>query len=71
MATKAAIAASRIRFMQIAIVALERELEGAEGLRKEALERWLTEAQQALRQLGHQALHLANTPPNSGRAVLS
>jgi hypothetical protein len=42
--------------MQIAIAALERELEDAEGLYKETLERWLTEAQQTLKQL-NQTLH--------------
>jgi len=57
MTSKAAITASRIRFMQIAIVALERELENAEGLHKETLEKWLAEAQQTLRQLGNHTLH--------------
>ncbi len=43
--------------MQIAIVALERELENAEGLHKETLQKWLAEAQQTLRQLGRHTLH--------------
>jgi len=57
MTTKAEINTSQIRSMQIAIAALERELEDAEGLYKETLERWLAEAQQTLRQLGLHTLH--------------
>ena len=57
MATKIKINTSQIRSMQLAIAALERELEDARGLYKETLERWLAEAQQTLRQLGPHTLH--------------
>jgi hypothetical protein len=57
MTTKAEINTSQIRSMQIAIAALEHELEDAEGLYKETLKRWLAEAQRTLRQLGPHTLH--------------
>ena len=49
---KATLVASRISFIEAALEKLERELEHAEGLHKETLEKWVAAVHQALRKHG-------------------
>jgi hypothetical protein len=51
MVTKATIVASRIEFIEGALLELEHELVNAEGSQKEVLQRSIAEAQQTLRRL--------------------
>jgi hypothetical protein len=57
MTTKDTLIACRIRFVEGALAELERELAGAEGSRREALQKWVAEMQQTLRDLGRHTLH--------------
>jgi hypothetical protein len=57
MVTKAAIAASRIKFIKAALANLERELENAEGSEKEVFRKWIVGVYQTLRRLGRHTLH--------------
>lgn len=54
---KATLVASRISFIEAALEKLERELEHAEGLHKETLEKWVAAVHQALRKHGRRTLH--------------
>jgi hypothetical protein len=51
MVTKATIVASRIEFIEVALLKLGRELENAEGSQKVVLQKSIAEAQQTLRRL--------------------
>ncbi len=51
MVTKATIVASRIEFIEGALLELEHELENAEGSQKVVLQKSIAEAQQTLRRL--------------------
>ncbi len=57
MTTKDTLIACRIRFVEGALAELERELAGAEGSRREALQKWVAEMQQTLRDLGRHTVH--------------
>jgi hypothetical protein len=57
MTTKEMLAERRLRFVQGALVKLERDLESAEGSRKELLRRCVTVVEQMLRRLNRHTLH--------------
>ena len=55
--TKEVLAERRIRFVQGALAKLERDLEGAEGSRKEVLRKCVAMVEQMLRRLNRHTLH--------------
>jgi hypothetical protein len=57
MTTKATLVASRIKSIEVALLRLERELEGTESSQKVVLQKWIAEAQQTLRRLERLTLH--------------
>ena len=57
MTTKDTLAAYRLRLVKGALAKLERELEQAEGSRKETLRKWIAEVEQTLRAFGQHGLH--------------
>jgi hypothetical protein len=57
MTTKEMLAERRIRFAQGILAKLERDLESAEGSRKEALRNYVAVVEQLLRRLSRHTLH--------------
>jgi hypothetical protein len=57
MTTKDTLAAYRLRVVKGALEKLERELEDAEGARKEMLRKWIAEVEHTLRAFGQYGLH--------------